>query len=185
MLIDKDKTCLIISCMQKEFIPTLIEGQKLIDACCWMIDLASCFDIPVIIANHKNLGQPVDSFLKFSTDVITTEINTFSCFEDQATRSIIERTGKSQFLLLGAESHISILQSAVSFSQSNQKSYVIVDAISARNQIDHEMAINYCNQIAVPVLTREMVFFQYLRTSKYPSYIDLSLKFLDQRYIRD
>lgn len=185
MLIDKDKACLIISCMQRDFIPTLINGQKLIDYCCWLIDLATSFNVPIIIVNHKNLGQPLESFLKFPGQVLTTESTTFSCLEDNETRNTITSTGRSQFLLAGAESHISIFQSAFSFIEKKQDCFTIVDGISARNIIDNEIALNRLNQIKAPLVTREMIFFEFIRNSQYPNYIDLSLKFLDQRYIRD
>ncbi len=185
MLINNNNACLIVSCMQKEFLPTLIEGQKLIDNCCWMIDLASHFDVPVIIVNHKNLGQPLQSFLKLSNKITTTEITTFSCLEDDATRNVIQGSDRTQFLLIGAESHIAILQSAFSFTENNQQVFVVADSISARSQVDHTMAINRLNQNNIPVVTREMVFFEYIRQSSSPNYMDMSLKFLDQRYLRD
>lgn len=185
MLIDKEKSCLIISCMQREFIPTLIEGQKLIDNCCWLIDLASHFDIPVIIANHKNLGQPLEGFLKLSNKITTTETMEFSCLEDTTIRGVIEDLGRTQVLLAGAESHISILHSAFSFKKKKLEAFVVGDTISSRQKIDHELAINRLNQLNIPVVTREMIFFEYLRKSSYPNYMDMSLKFLDQRYIRD
>jgi len=183
-MIDKDKVCLIISCMQKEFLPTLVSAQKLIDSCLWLIDFATHFDIPVIVANHKKLGEPVEGFLKFQGKVMSTELTSFSCLEDNETRKVIEATGRSQFLLAGAETHISILQSAVSFKKENRDSYVIRDTVSARNTIDHDTAIQRMDHLDIPIITREMLFFECVRYSEYPNYIDLSLKFLDQRYLR-
>lgn len=185
MLINNKEACLIISCMQREFLPTLIEGQKLIDNCCWMIDLASHFEVPSIIVNHKHLGQPLESFLKLSDKITTTETTTFSCLEDETTHNIIQQSKRTQFLLVGAESHISILQSAFSFTKNNQSVFVVADAISARSPVDHTMAINRLNHMNIPIVTREMVFFEYIRESTYPNYMDMSLKFLDQRYLRD
>ena len=54
MLINKDKSCIVIFGMQKDFIPSLIEGQKTIDSCCWLLDLANDLDIPAIIMEHKD-----------------------------------------------------------------------------------------------------------------------------------
>tara|TARA_A100000171_G_scaffold28205_2_gene26330 strand:- start:2355 stop:2912 length:558 start_codon:yes stop_codon:yes gene_type:complete len=184
MLIKRNEACLIISCMQKEFLPTLIQAQKLIDDCFWLIDFACQMDIPVIIANHKKLGDPIKEFLSFSESIISTEMTTFSCLEDEITRKAIESTGRTQFLLAGAETHISILQSAQSFQERNIKSYVIADASSARSEIDHDVALKRMTLWGVPVLTKEMVFFECLGQSTYPNYMDLSLKFLDQRYLR-
>ncbi|MBY0273076.1 MAG: isochorismatase family protein [Alphaproteobacteria bacterium] len=184
MLIDKNKACLIISCMQKEFLPTLIDSQKLIDSCSWLIDFANHIQIPVVIGNHKKLGAPIEEFLQLSKTVKSTEMVTFSCLDDKNTKTMLEATGRSQFLLVGAETHISIYQSAVAFKKAKLESFVIVDAVSARNEVDHTTAIERLRQLSIPVITKEMFFFECLRSSAYPKYIDLSIKFLDQRYLR-
>lgn len=184
MLINKDKACLIISCMQKEFLPTLKGAQALVDSCSWLIDLAGHFNIPVILVNHKKLGEPIETFLNYPSQIISTETMMFSCVEDEKIKKIILKTGKTQFLLAGSETHISILQTAHSFIGMNMDSYVIQDAVSARNEVDHKTALNRLNAWNIPVITKEMIFFELIRKSEYPNYINLSLKFLDQRYMR-
>lgn len=184
MLVNKDEACLIISCMQKEFLPTLKNSQSLIDSCLWLIDFSSQFNIPVIILNHKNLGLPIDRFSEFSGSITSLEISTFSCLDDDHVLKLLNFIGKNHFLLAGAETHISILQSALSLTEQQKQAFVILDAVSSRNEIDHQTALKRLQQWDIPVITKEMLFFESIKNSEYPNYIDLSLKFLDQRYLR-
>jgi nicotinamidase-related amidase len=171
--------------MQKEFIPSLKNGQTLIDSCYWLADLAKHFNIPIIVINHKKLGEPLMSLKTLTSKEFHSEIIDFSCLNDQATKQHIKNLNKKQIILAGAESHISILQSAYDFIQSGYEVFIVADAIASRNQIDHDLSITRLNNLKASVVTKEMVFFEFLRNSEYPNYIDLSLKFLDGRYIRE
>lgn len=137
MLIHKDHAYVIISCMQQEFLPTLLNAQNLIDSCHWLIDFCDAMGIPVLLANHKNLGKPLACFEQ-RQHVNTQEITTFSCLQDERTRTLLASTQRSQFLLAGAETHISILHTAYSFKEQNRETYVLCDASSSRNQGDHD-----------------------------------------------
>jgi nicotinamidase-related amidase len=185
MLISKENTCLIIFSMQREFIPSLKNGQNLIDSCCWLVDLAQHFNVPVFILNHKDLGTPISSIKNLAQKAVEIELTNFSCLEDDSFQKIFNTIAKTQFLLAGAESHISIFQSAISFKERDKNVFVIADAILARNEIDHNIAMKRLTLLNIPLITKEMVFFEFIRQSQYPNYIDMSLKFLDGRYIRE
>ena len=51
--------------------------------------------------------------------------------------------------------------------------------------IDHIAALERIKYFNIQCVTKEMVFFELIRQSEYPNYINLSLKFLDLRYIRE
>ena len=186
MLINKEDVCLAVFSLQKEFMPSLEEGQKLIDHCYWLSDLAIHCNIPIIIINHKNLGSPLHAFKALkASNIFTAEVITFSWLENETIKQHLQNINKKQIILSGAESHIAILQSAYACMQHGYEPFVVVDAITARNKMDHQIAINRIQQANISLVSREMVFFELLRNSVYPNYINMSLKFLDGRYIRE
>jgi nicotinamidase-related amidase len=185
MLIEKTNCCLLVFNLQKDFIPSLIRGQDLIDSCYWLADLAQEFTIPTFILYHKKLGEPIQSIIKMNKNSIIEETTFFSCVQEKNVVEKLEQLGRKQILLTGAESHISILQSALDLKSLNFEPFIVVDSITSRNTIDHDTALERIKYFNIQYVTKEMVFFELIRQSEYPNYLNLSLKFLDRRYIRE
>jgi len=59
-----------------------------------------------------------------------------------------------------------------------------VDAISAHFTIDRDVSLEKLRANGVNLVTKEMAFFEMLCHSEFPNYLDLSLCFLDGRYVR-
>ena len=183
MLIDVHKACLLVFNLQREFVPSLQKGQVLVDSCCWLSDLATHFDVPVLILNHKALGQPLGSVTRIAPQAESVEVGHFSCTESEGVQNFLKASGRLQFLLSGAETHISILQSA--FSLPSGSCFVVEDACSSRSLKDHDRACARLKAEGVSIVSKEMVFFEFLRHSLNPDYMELSLRFLDGRYLRE
>jgi hypothetical protein len=184
MLIERENTCLIMFNMLSEFLPSLVNSQKLVDDSIWLMDFVRTIGIPVISIEHKGLGGRLDTFNAFSDNIDFVEVTHFSCMQEKAVMDKLESKGKKQVLLAGAEAHISILQTVLEFKQTSYQCYVIADAMSSRNSVDYKRACNRLEKENIELITKEMFFFECLRQSEYPNYIDMSLKFLDGRYIR-
>jgi isochorismate hydrolase len=183
MLIDVHKACVLIFNLQREFIPSLERGQETVDSCCWLGDLATHFNVPVLILNHQDLGHPLESLIRVAPRAQSLDVTHFSCMDSQGVRDFLNASGRTQLLLSGAETHISLLQSA--FSLEEREGFVIEDASCARRPTDHELACRRLQAKGLPVVSKEMVFFEFLRRSTASDYMALSLKFLDGRYLRE
>lgn len=182
MLIDKDKVCLILFNLQLDLIPMLQDANQLLQNCCWLVDLASMMEVPVLMLEHKKLGEIAPPLKQVARQAAVLEKTHFSILSHNSIRHFIEQSGRSQFVFSGAESHVCILQSALNFKQAGHDTYVISDAVSARSKKDHDGALLRLNAQKISLITLEMLFFEMIRHSEYPGYLDLSLKFLDGRY---
>lgn len=185
MLINKEEACIVIFGLQKEFIPSLVEGQKIIDSCSWLLDLANDLDIPAIIMEHKDLGEPLKTLTSVNQKITKHYVTHFSFFDEKNIKDNFLSFNKKHLLLAGAETHIAIMQSAFASNDLGINSFVIEDACTSRNSQDHDIAIQRMNSNNINIVTKEMIFFEFLRYSEYPNYINMSLKYLDRRYIRD
>ena len=187
MKICKNNCCLIIFNIQKEFLPSLQNGQQLLDNCCWLVDLANEFDIPVMIIEHDKLGEPMPSLMSSAANLKSFKLfstSYFSCLNAKDIKEHLLSLGKQQILLAGSETHITIFQTALDLQSAHLLPYVIVDASDARSKIDHDLAIYRLHESKVGCVTKEMLFFELLRRSDSDNYMNLSLKYLDRRYIR-
>lgn len=184
MLLEKNSTCLIVFNMQLELVPLLTGGPQLLNDCRWLVDVAKYFELPTIIMEHKKLGESSKTLQEVAEKALYMEKTYFDFLIHDEILDKIEATGCNQFVLAGAESHVCILQSALGLKNNGKEAYVLMDVCSARNREDHHVALERMSKYGIHLITKEMFFFEIIRHSEYPGYIDLAMKFLDGRYIK-
>ncbi|WP_289996642.1 isochorismatase family protein [Photorhabdus laumondii] len=184
MLLQKEKTSVVIFNMQLELIPLLQNGSQLLNDCRWLADMCSDLQIPTMIVEHKKLGKLSDTLTEMARSADYVEKTHFDFMEEQSIAHAVEVANKHHYVLAGAETHVCILQSALRLKAQDKTVFLLADTCSARSKIDHEVALERIRQAGVQLITREMFFFELLRHSEYPGYIDLAMKYLDGRYIR-
>ena len=111
----------------------------------------------------------------------------WDCFVAEAPRNdskSLNSVYKKQLIFAGAESHICMLQSAFNLRLLGYEIFFISDVISARSSVDNEAAKSRLSDHNYPLITKEMLFFELIEHSELSHYLDLSLKFLDGRYIK-
>jgi hypothetical protein len=184
MLVEKNQACLVLFNQQLELIPLLENGTMLLNDCCWLADVSKALDVPTIVIEHRKLGRSSEALKGIADHARYFEKVHFDCLAHEEIRDAIEKTGKRDFILAGAETHVCVLQSALGFKRAGKNVFVLADSTSSRNRDDHRAGLQRLAQEQVPLLTREMYFFELIRHSEYPNYLDLAMRFLDGRYIR-
>jgi hypothetical protein len=184
MLVSAENACVVVFNMQLELIPLLENGTQLLNDCCWMLDVAETLALPKIVIEHKKLGAPSQALKEVAGRAPYLEKTHFDCTRHDTIVQAFEATGRKQFVLAGAESHVCILQSAAGLRELGKEVFVVSDAISSRNRVDHERALSRLSEIGAHLLTKEMFFFECIRQSEYPEYVATAMRFLDGRYIR-
>ncbi len=84
---------------------------------------------------------------------------------------------ESQILLMGIEAHVCVLSTAIELKQQGLEIFVVIDAVSARHVNDIEIAKIRLQQEGITLVTREMVFFEWLRCAGSEKFKQLSKKF--------
>lgn len=184
MLVDKEKAAVVVFDMQLELIPLLRGGTQLLHDCCWVAEVAREFDVPLLLTEHKKLGGLSVSLHEVTDGVPRMAKEHFDLLREPAIAEHVAATDREQYVLAGAETHVVILQSALSLVAQGKTVFVLADTCSARNQPDHEVGLDRLRQNGVHLLTREMFFFELIRNSEDRRYLDLAKKYLDGRYIR-
>ena len=78
-----------------------------------------------------------------------------------------------QVILIGIESHICILQSALELSAKGFDVFVVLDAIASRQFTSYESALLRLNQAGVSLLNTESVLFEWLRDASHADFKEL------------
>lgn len=184
MILKASDVCILIFNMQLELIPLLHDGTRLLNDCCWLADVANTLGLPALIIEHEKLGASSRSLKELAQKFPYYEKVYFDCTVQEHIGNSIRESGRQQFVLAGAESHVCILQSAAGLRALGKDVFVLSDATSSRNLVDHERAMLRLARMGVSLITKEMLFFECIRYSDYPNYIPIAMKYLDGRYIR-
>ncbi|MBA9050706.1 MULTISPECIES: hydrolase [Streptomyces] len=184
MLVRADKTAVVLFDMQLELIPLLLEGTQLLHNTCWVAEVAREFDLPLLLTEHKKLGGLSLSLHEAAEDAPRLPKEHFDFLREEPIARHVADTGREQYVLAGAETHVVVLQSALSLLEQGKTVFVLADTVSARNQADHELGLARLRQLGVHLITREMFFFELIRNSEDGRYLELAKKYLDGRYIR-
>ena len=79
-----------------------------------------------------------------------------------------------QVILIGIETHICVLQTAVDLKNKGQEVFVVFEAVGSRKAHDKEFAIKRLINNGIQVITFEMMLFELLRDSKNKHFKTLS-----------
>lgn len=165
MLLDAEESCLLIVDIQDKLTPLVHESEKFVSHCHWLLQAANMLHIPVIVAEQypKGLGHTIPA-LQQALPAATPIINktAFSCARDKDWLYQLKKIDRSQVIIIGIETHVCVLQTALDLLQEELTVYVVADAVSARHIDDHKYALDRMNGEGVIITTREMVVFEWL-----------------------
>jgi nicotinamidase-related amidase len=184
MLVNKDEACLILFNMQLELIPLLHNSYQLVHDSRWLVDLFTTHHLPIVLTAHKKLGNLIATIQDIALNAKVFEKQHFSIHGEPCILDYLSSLNKKQLIFAGAESHICMLQSAFNLRSLGYEVFFISDVMSARSSVDNEAAKSRLSDQNYQFITKEMLFFELIEHSELSYYLDLSLKFLDGRYIK-
>ena len=71
------------------------------------------------------------------------------------------------------ETHVCVLQTAISLKEAGYRPHVAVDAVSSRRQADKEAALDRMRDLGIGLVTGEMVIFEWLERGDDAAFRDL------------
>jgi hypothetical protein len=180
MLLEKDKSCLIVVDVQEKLAHAVVNSKHIIERCEWLMRLASELDVPVLVCEQypKGLGYTVEPIKSLLPHHEVFEKVTFSAYKDQAFRNAIEQLNRKQYILIGIETHICVLQTALDLVAAGAQVYVVLDAVAARHLSDHQAGIDRMKQAGVRIVSSEMIFYEWIKSAGTPVFKALNQAFM-------
>nr|MBA3817010.1 isochorismatase family protein [Parachlamydiaceae bacterium] len=99
---------------------------------------------------------------------------TFSCLDDADIKKELLNLPIDQWVIIGIEAHVCILQTVKDLLLSDKKVVVLNDAISSRSIYDFSTAIAELRDCGARISSSETVLFELLRTSKASEFKEIS-----------
>ncbi|WP_438280041.1 isochorismatase family protein [Pseudomonas alabamensis] len=178
------KTTLIINNMQVDLLPMIQDASRVLEHCCWLAELAQEIELPVTLTCHEKLGALPTRLRKAADACTMLSKRHFNVLDERECDAFGNTTPGNHWIFAGVETHVCILQSALALRARGDQVSVVVDAVSSRSVLDHEVALSRMARHGVELITREMLFFETMAQSERSDYLALSQRFLDGRYLR-
>lgn len=181
MLLDRSRSLLLAIDIQEVLLPTLHQPQQLLQHAGWMIELAQICDIPVIFSEQypRGLGPTAAQLRQLSPQAPVVEKQVFSCIAAQCLPQAMLAPAE-QIVLIGIETHVCVLQTAIELQQAGKQVFVVADAVSSRSAGDTDLALARMRSLGIQIISREMALFEWARTAGTPLFKTLSQRFLQK-----
>lgn len=179
MLLNKEDSLLVLVDVQEKLTPAVLDSHSLIARCEWLLKLATRMSVPVLVSEQypKGLGHTVTPLNSYGGKHRIEKVS-FSCMQAADFIEKLRAFKKNQFLVIGIEAHVCVLQTAMDMKSAGYDVYVVVDAVSSRHPTDLKYALKRMKKEGIHLVTAEMVFFEWLRQAGTPEFKALSQEFL-------
>ena len=163
-----NKTVMLLIDVKGQLAQLMYEKEKFFKSIQIMIQGMKLLKVPIIWMEQipKNLGPTSEEVSQYMTGLEPIEKFSFSCCGEPLFMDKFEKTGRSQVLLTGIESHICVFQTGYDLIQKGCKIQVISDCVSSRTKENKEIGIQRIINAGAEISSVEMIFFELMKTAK-------------------
>jgi nicotinamidase-related amidase len=171
MRIDVTASVLCVIDVQERLVAAMADAERVVARCRRLADAARLLGAPAVLTEQypRGLGRTVPSLASVLPAPI--EKMSFSCMGASAFAAAVP-VG-SVAVLCGLETHVCVAQTALDLLASGRDVAVVVDAVTSRHAIDHEVALRRLEQAGAVLTTSEAVLFEWTRTAEHPRFQDV------------
>jgi nicotinamidase-related amidase len=172
------ETCaLIVIDIQEKLLPPIFEKARLVKNSQLLVRTANLLKIPTIVTTQysKALGPIVPEIASLLLDVQPFDKQIFSCFGSDAFCASLKRLPgqRNTMLLCGMESHICVMQTALSALRDGYLVHVASDAVSSRTEWNWKIGLDRMKTAGAIISSTEMMMYELMRSSGAPAFKEL------------
>ena len=175
--IDRNKAGLIVVDVQEKLYPKIERYEELFQSLYKVISGCRILGLPIVVSEQypEGLGKTLSQLTQFAGDEsIKLTKTSFSCMGDDQCRKQLLALSVSQWIVVGIEAHVCVLQTARDLIQEGKEVVVINDAVGSRSIYDFSSAIAECRDMGARVSSAETLLFELVRDSKAPEFKEIS-----------
>lgn len=180
MLMKAETSCLLVVDFQERLMPAIHHADRTVANGVWLIQIAQRLGVPVLASEQypKGLGHTVSAIRGLLPADAFVEKTHFSCAAELDCMRRIDLLDRLQIVLVGAEAHVCVLQTALGLRMAGKEVYLVADGVSSRSPSDVQLALERMRAEGVRVVSREMVAFEWLHQAGTESFRAISREFL-------
>lgn len=173
----QDSLLLIIDIQDRLFQAMSVEVQNVLKKnCSILLQTAKEFNIPLIITEQyrKGLGETIPDLKNIMTASANLEKIHFNCMKDEEIKKAVIAAGKKTVIVTGIESHICVLQTALSLITEGFKVIITSDGVASRRKEDWKAALSILSEAGALIYPTETIAFMILEKSGTPEFKKIS-----------
>ncbi len=176
MLIERQRSCLLVIDVQERLLPAMAEGGNVVANAAVLIKAANRLGVPVLLSEQypKGLGPTVAALSALVPEGPAVAKTEFSCAAAPGYLDRLRATGRDQLVLAGIEAHVCVLQTALQFRSLGYAVFVVADAVSSRKLESVGLALARMREAGAVPVTTEMVLFEWLGRAGTAEFKELS-----------
>ena len=180
MLIDAQKSRLLVVDLQTKLMPFIHDHKPLMENCLNIINVANTIGVPVIASEQypKGLGPTDESIRALIQDQAMMEKEYFSCLSDEGCRATLQDKNFSQVVIIGTESHVCVMQTALELKAAGLEVFLVEDCVGSRDPHNKHLAVERMRQAGIIIVSREMVAFEWLRKANTDIFRQVSKRYI-------
>lgn len=171
-LTPKNSALLIVDVQEKLF-PLVEHPCEMLDKGLLLIEGCKLLDVPVVLSEQypKGLGHTIQPIReRVGEEVPCFAKTTFSCTSTPLILAAIKEFKKTDWILMGIEAHVCILQTARGLLEEGFSVTVANDAISSRSIYDFSTAIAELRDMGARISSVETIIFELMQDSKHQNF---------------
>ena len=167
-------TGLLVIDLQEKLVPAIAGADALVRNVAFLIDAARLLEVPVQATEQypRGLGPTVEELARRLPE--RPDKVAFSCCAIPAVVENFQRAARPRVVLVGIETHVCVLHTALDLLALDFRVYVAVDAVGSRARLDHDVALRRLEQAGVVLTTAETCVFEWAGASSHPQFKAIS-----------
>lgn len=173
----QDKAGVLVIDMQEKLVPLVERSCAVVEAIRLLLQGAKILHLPLLVSEQypQGLGPTIAPLLSlFPQGVEALSKSSFSAVADAQIAQAISSSGCTQWILVGIEAHVCVLQTARDLLAQGAEVVVLNDAISSRSIFDYSTAIGEMRDLGARISSVETVLFELLQGSQNPAFKEMS-----------
>ena len=167
-LLTLERSLVLVIDFQARLTPAIAEGEARMAAARKVLAAARLLGAPIVATeqNPKGLGPTVEGMLAEGELVLSKM--TFSAVEAPGFAAAVPED--RDIVMMGAETHVCVLQTAIDLRARGRRVCVLADAVGSRRPEDREAGLARMAREGVEILTSEMAIFEWLHSCENPRF---------------
>ncbi|MGA7838002.1 MAG: hydrolase [Ignavibacteriaceae bacterium] len=166
-ILDRNKTALLIIDIQQRILGVMQNPDAVVANTIKLIKGFKDLNSPIIYTEQypKGLGQTFQEIKIELGDLTPIQKMSFSCFGAENLFSELKQKNLKQIVVAGIEAHVCVQQTVLDLLANDFQVNLATNAVSSRNQVDYETAINRMRTHGAEITTVESILFEMLNIS--------------------
>jgi len=149
--------------IQEKLLPVMSAKDDVLENSSKLVRFARLAGVPVLVTEQEKLGPTMPELTGDIGDFAPVMKLDFDACAVPEFTGALEHTGRKTVIITGIESHVCVMQTALSLLGRGYRVHVVSDAVSSRTDENRRVALGRMRGAGAVVSSAEMAVFELLR----------------------